>query len=236
MNRVDKTIGWCDYTWNPVTGCSNDCPWCYARAMAHRFKRSFEPAFHPKRLDEPKKVKKPSIIFVCSAAELYDPEHSPDDIALVYMAAEEAPQHLFISLTQRPQYACPLGEYPTNWIQGFTARTEVELAQHAMHIPEPGFISIEPLLAPIRPDNCGLPEVFDEPKNIRGIAIGGMSGPCGSKYKATANRASALMSWAEVWEIPVYVKDNWAKLFPEIDWPKERIQWPQQGSEGDAEE
>lgn len=30
-------IDWCDATWNPVTGCRNDCPYCYARKQAHRF-------------------------------------------------------------------------------------------------------------------------------------------------------------------------------------------------------
>lgn len=34
----DKTkIDWCDSSWNPVTGCYHDCPYCYARGMARRF-------------------------------------------------------------------------------------------------------------------------------------------------------------------------------------------------------
>ena len=34
---VKTKIDWCDATWNPVTGCYHDCPYCYARAMATRF-------------------------------------------------------------------------------------------------------------------------------------------------------------------------------------------------------
>lgn len=35
---MDKTkIEWCDSTWNPVTGCKQGCPYCYARGMAERF-------------------------------------------------------------------------------------------------------------------------------------------------------------------------------------------------------
>lgn len=35
---MEKTkIEWCDSTWNPVTGCRNDCVYCYARRMANRF-------------------------------------------------------------------------------------------------------------------------------------------------------------------------------------------------------
>lgn len=35
----DKTkIGWCDSTWNPVTGCLHGCEYCYARRIAERFR------------------------------------------------------------------------------------------------------------------------------------------------------------------------------------------------------
>jgi len=30
-------IEWCDATWNPVTGCLHDCPYCYAGKIAKRF-------------------------------------------------------------------------------------------------------------------------------------------------------------------------------------------------------
>lgn len=35
MNR--SRIEWCDYTWNPITGCRHSCRYCYARRMAARF-------------------------------------------------------------------------------------------------------------------------------------------------------------------------------------------------------
>ncbi|MEA4922187.1 MAG: DUF5131 family protein [Eubacteriaceae bacterium] len=35
MNRTK--IEWADRTWNPVTGCRNGCPYCYARRIARRF-------------------------------------------------------------------------------------------------------------------------------------------------------------------------------------------------------
>jgi len=35
MNR--SKIEWCDYTWNPVTGCRHGCRYCYARRMTARF-------------------------------------------------------------------------------------------------------------------------------------------------------------------------------------------------------
>ena len=35
MNRTK--IGWCDASWNPITGCYHNCPYCYARNIANRF-------------------------------------------------------------------------------------------------------------------------------------------------------------------------------------------------------
>jgi protein gp37 len=31
-------IDWCKMTWNPVTGCFHNCPYCYAKEIANRFK------------------------------------------------------------------------------------------------------------------------------------------------------------------------------------------------------
>ncbi|MBP2071179.1 DUF5131 family protein [Thermoanaerobacterium butyriciformans] len=35
MNK--SKIEWCDFTWNPVTGCRHGCPYCYAAKQAKRF-------------------------------------------------------------------------------------------------------------------------------------------------------------------------------------------------------
>ncbi len=37
-------IEWCDRVWNPVFGCLNDCPYCYARKIAKRFCKKFADA------------------------------------------------------------------------------------------------------------------------------------------------------------------------------------------------
>src|SRR5664280_2871172 len=70
MNK--SKIDWCDYTWNPVTGCLHGCEYCYARRMDKRFGDGlFNPTFHQKRLDEPVKVKKSAKIFVGSVSDLF---------------------------------------------------------------------------------------------------------------------------------------------------------------------
>ena len=35
MNK--SKIDWCDFSWNPVTGCYHTCEYCYARKQARRF-------------------------------------------------------------------------------------------------------------------------------------------------------------------------------------------------------
>ncbi len=37
MNKTN--IPWADRTWNPITGCTKGCEYCYARAIAKRFNR-----------------------------------------------------------------------------------------------------------------------------------------------------------------------------------------------------
>lgn len=36
---MEKTkIEWCNSSWNPITGCRHNCPYCYARRIATRYK------------------------------------------------------------------------------------------------------------------------------------------------------------------------------------------------------
>ena len=96
-------IEWCDYTWNPVTGCLNGCEYCYARKMFHRFGKSFEPTMHPEKLEEPAKLKKPSRIFVGSTTDLFG-DWVPDEwVRQVFNACNGAPWHEYLFLTKNPK-------------------------------------------------------------------------------------------------------------------------------------
>lgn len=68
MNKTE--IEWADYSWNPITGCKHGCEYCYAAAMARRFDRSFEPQFHPEKLEEINKIKK-GIVFAGSNSDMF---------------------------------------------------------------------------------------------------------------------------------------------------------------------
>ena len=136
---MDKTkIDWCDSTWNPVTGCLHDCPYCYARGISNRFGKNypdysayhnenpalhildnpidgtpypfgFEPTFHYYRLGEYKDKKRPRNIFVCSMADLFGEWVPTDWIIDVFNACREAPQHNYLFLTKNPKRYAQLG-------------------------------------------------------------------------------------------------------------------------------
>ncbi len=121
-------IPWCDMTWNPITGCLNNCTYCYARKIANRFApklddgtigksgglndikntnipfpHGFEPTLYRNRLDEPQKAKRPQNIFVCSMADLFG-DWIPDEwIKEVFAACDKAPWHNYLFLTKNPK-------------------------------------------------------------------------------------------------------------------------------------
>ncbi|MFH1615807.1 MAG: DUF5131 family protein [Planctomycetota bacterium] len=107
-------IDWAEKVWNPVTGCtpvSPGCQNCYARKMANRlramgqekYKKGFEVAFHPDSLNEPRKWKKPSRVFICSMGDLFHDEVKDDWLGAIFHAIDPLLLHQFLILTKRPK-------------------------------------------------------------------------------------------------------------------------------------
>ncbi len=154
-------IEWCDAVWNPITGCSSvslGCDHCWARAMAHRFHRSFEPTFHPERLNDPLKWRKPRKIFVCSVGDLFHPGYSPGWVAKTLEVAYQAPQHTYFFLTKRPSIMSNFQYFARGLARdNFWLGVSVENQETAderipilLQIPAAHrFVSIEPMLGPI---------------------------------------------------------------------------------------
>jgi len=127
-----RGIGWTDYTWNPVSGCTFGCEWdmpdgsraqCYAKTIAEGVAKAAYPSgfdkitFHPERLEEPCKVTTPSRIFVGSMSDLFGAlSHAIRDVMRV---AADCPQHQFQVLTKNPKrlWGVPGLEIPLNvWL------------------------------------------------------------------------------------------------------------------------
>jgi protein gp37 len=182
---VGSSIEWTDATWNPVTGCtkiSPGCRNCYAermacrlRAMGHpRYARGFELTLQPDVLDLPARWRSPRMVFVNSMSDLF---HEGVPSAYVEQCFEVmcgTPRHAYQILTKRAdrllRMSGGLPWYPNVWVG-----TSVENADYVWRVDllarvkaSVRFVSLEPLLGPIR--NLPL-------DNIDWVIVGGESGP-----------------------------------------------------------
>ena len=165
--QEDTSIEWARWSWNPVTGCLHNCPYCYARDIAnHRFEQKFEPSFLPARLQAPKLTKVPERadsdlgggyrnVFVCSMADLFGKWVPADWIEAVLDQVRSNPQWNFLFLTKFPQRMSEF-EYPENaWLgTSIDLQARVKNAERAMSKVKANvrWLSLEPLLEPIQID------------------------------------------------------------------------------------
>lgn len=157
MNKQGPNgIGWCDYTWNPIVGCSpisEGCANCYAAAISKRFGLTWgEACFLPQRLGEPEKIKTPSRIFVCSMSDLGHATVREDWRRDVYSAMSFAPWHQYIVLTKRP--GMWMQNLPHGIWMGVTIENKLAMDRwEKLLMPSvPGctrFVSVEPMLEPV---------------------------------------------------------------------------------------
>lgn len=208
---LNKTpIEWCDYTWNPITGCLNNCPYCFARKIATRFKgtkafpNGFEPTFHPDRLLDPYKLNKSlKKIFVCSMGELFNPNIPPIWIRLTLNIIGYCAHCTFITLTKCPDYMAMWKDEipPYCWLGVSIDGKEEKAHQQSMVynllccVSWVKFICFEPLLAPINIDLNG----------INWIIIGAQTNPYKPPQKEWVEN---LIVKAHSQNIPIFLKDN----------------------------
>lgn len=181
FNKQDNTsIEWAQWSWNPITGCKHDCPYCYARDIAKRFyPQGFEPSIHPGRFSAPSNTKVPDKakedisygnVFTCSMADLFGRWVPAEWIDRVMKAVDENEQWNFLFLTKFPNRFAEVKNIPANaWLgttvdcQARVANAEKSFAKVKTGIK---WLSVEPMLTPLKFKNL---EVFNW------IVIGGSS-------------------------------------------------------------
>lgn len=97
---MSTAIPYARESWSPVTGCSKGCTYCWSRAIAHRFKRSFKPTFHADKLAVPLHWRKPRTVVVAFNGDLFDLHIRDEEIAAVFGVMAACPQHHFFVLTK----------------------------------------------------------------------------------------------------------------------------------------
>lgn len=163
-------IEWTGRTWNPVSGCtkiSAGCDNCYAERLAERFRgtighpyeQGFDLVLHPERLDQPGRWRKPSLVFVCSMADLFHKDVPREFIDRVFDAMEAAPRHQYQLLTKRSSLmrdyvnARWRGDPPAHIWLGVSVENQ-QAASRVVHLLNTNaavrFLSCEPLLGPLR--------------------------------------------------------------------------------------
>lgn len=179
MSSTHTGIEWTDKTWNPTTGCtkvSPGCCYCYAEALTERFPQNFPNGFqltlHSDRLDQPKKWRTPSRIFVNSMSDLFHENVPFAYLQEVFQVMRETPWHIYQILTKRGDRLAELAS-ELDWAENIWVGVSVESQQYAHRIDAlrkvPAtvrFLSCEPLLGKLNLDL----------KGIDWVIVGGESG------------------------------------------------------------
>lgn len=165
MSSSKTGIEWTDKTWNPTTGCtkvSPGCRYCYAEAITKRFSESFPTGFnftiHRERLEQPKKWRTPSRIFVNSMSDLFHEDLDFGYLQEIFAVMRDTPWHIYQILTKRPQKLAILAD-KLEWSENIWMGVSVESQQYTHRIEalktvpaKVRFLSCEPLLGRLNLD------------------------------------------------------------------------------------
>lgn len=193
FNRQENaSIEWSLWSWNPVSGCMHDCPYCYARDIAERFyPQKFEPSLYPGRLQAPRRMRFPADeiarlsasdskddrakatglgnVFTCSMADLFGRWVPAEWIELVLKEVRAAPQWNFLFLTKFPIRLAEF-EFPDNAWVGTTVDCQIRVANAERAFrkvkAKVKWLSCEPMIEPLHFTSL---EMFDW------VVIGGAS-------------------------------------------------------------
>lgn len=200
MNNISKSIGWAEWSWNPITGCLAKCDYCYARAIYKRFKKSFKPQFHYDRLNEPAKLKQPSRIFVCSVSDFWGQGVKPIWREEVYNIIKACPQHTFFILTKQPQNINDYDRIPDNVWVGVSVSDSSDdwrIRKLRENKEKNTFISAEPYYS-------FSPQMMD----CEWLIIGGLTGKGKGVYSINQKLLKWFIETVRDINLPVYMKSN----------------------------
>lgn len=221
-------IDWCDSTLNPVIGCGNGCPYCYAERLNKRFNFIHDwkkPQFFPERLKQ-LNSKNPKTIFMDSMSDVgwWKPEWGRE----VFKSMIKNKQHAYIFLTKKQTYPsgfheiCLLRdmEFPRcrskrQFIyigHSVTRQSECELEAYW------DFLSVEPILEPI--DLIALKyHLF-----IQAVIIGAETGNRKDKVIPKKEWIDDIVKCCDKAKVRVFMKESLRNLMGE-DFRQDKLPW-----------
>jgi len=219
FNRQDTTaIEWAQFSWNPVTGCQHDCPYCYARDIttaartASAFPNGFEPTIRPASIFKPRTMKVPNEaatderfrnVFTCSMADLFGRWVPREWIDAVLREMRAAPNWNFLCLTKFPKRMAEFDIPPNAWmgttvdLQARVGNAEAAFANVQSNVR---WLSVEPMLEPIR---------FNHLDRFNWIVVGGSTKSTKTpEFIPPVEWVFDLWKQAREARIPIYMKSN----------------------------
>jgi len=236
MNRANKSIGWTDWTWNPIKGiCPVGCWYCYARKIYKRFDlmgrwaadpywdRDFSIDkdtifFDEHEASQPyitrvgaKREIKPRKIFVCSTIEMFHPEIPTKYRDEVFHMIESCPQDTFQVLTKLPENIDR--EMPNNVWLGVTTDDATNSFDRMKWLHrakvKTKFVSFEPLLSGHWGFNFNV-----WLSHIAWAIVGRLTG-YGHKYDPNKDDIDIIVKKCKEFGIPIFLKDNLKEIWGE---------------------
>ena len=123
--QTKKSIDYAALSWNPLTGCTRGCPYCYARKIVTRFPKpfggDFQPRFHLHRLTEIVRRRPPtgSVVFVGTMTDIMDPGHAREHVQAVIDVMAGLEDVTFLVLSKMPTHYSGF-RWPKNAVLGCT--------------------------------------------------------------------------------------------------------------------
>lgn len=220
-------IDWCDSTINPVIGCKNGCPYCYAERLNKRF--GFisdwkEPQFFHERLKQ-LNSRTPKTIFIDSMSDVgwWKPEWGKE----VFKSMQKNKQHAYIFLTKKQTY-------PSGFHEIWSSRTlEEDLDCCNRHIfighsatkqneldalAHWDFLSLEPILEPIDLS------VLNYNLYIKTVIVGAETGNRKEKVIPKKEWIDDIVKKCDEAGIKVFMKESLRELMGD-DFRQDKLTW-----------
>jgi protein gp37 len=158
----------------------------------------FEPTFHPDRLIEPYRCKKPAKIFTCCMGDVFGDWVSDEWIYPILKVIADNPQHIFQILSKNAKKLVRYHFPPNVWLGiSIDSQSAVNGLKYLLESDaKMKFVSLEPLLEPVDIDLSGL----------QWIIIGGTTGR--KRLIPDESWVKPIIAQARKLHIPIFLKDN----------------------------